>query len=474
MLTIPLQNESNSPLYEQIYTYIKKEIHDHNLKEGEKLPSSRNLALHLGVSRNTINLAYDQLVSEGYLEAKNKSGYYVCNIMPLQKVQNKNRKSVSEPDTALASNLPSGSEPLPYDFSPFTIDLSNFPFSTWRKLSKDCMVGMNQDLFLLGNNQGELELRQCIAKYVHDARGVHCQAEQIIIGAGMGYLLQLLTAILPQKAPLAMENPTYMRAYYIFSSAGFPIVPIPVTSHGIHTEYLKNTNAAYAYVTPSHQYPLGSVLGATGRHALLSWAAKEEHRYIIEDDHDSEFRYKGKPIPSLQGLDTSESVIYLGTFSRSIAPAIRVAYMVLPPRLLAHYRTHCSFYSNTVSRIDQKILSDFLRGGHFERHLNKMRKIYHAKHDVMLEALSIFSNKIKISNYNAGLHLLVEFKLSLSEQELLAVANEAGIRMYGLSSHEIEPIPRKYPVCLMGFANLTAEQIKNGIQLLYSALSSYF
>ena len=286
--------------------------------------------------------------------------------------------------------------------------------------------------------------------------------------------LQLLTAILPQKAPLAMENPTYMRAYSIFSSAGFPILPIPVTAHGIHTEYLKNTDAAYAYVTPSHQYPLGSVLGATGRHALLSWATKEEYRYIIEDDHDSEFRYKGKPIPSLQSLDTSESVIYLGTFSRSIAPAIRVAYMVLPPRLLTHYRTHCSFYSNTVSRIDQKILSDFLRGGHFERHLNKMRKIYHAKHDTMLEALSIFGNKIKISNYNAGLHLLVEFKVALSEEELLAIANGVGIRMYGLSSHEIEPIPHKYPICLMGFANLTTEQIKNGIQWLYSALSNYF
>lgn len=473
MLTIPLQSESHIPLYEQIYTYIKKEIHDHNLKEGEKLPSSRNLALHLGVSRNTINLAYDQLVSEGYLEAKNKSGYYVCNIMPLQKVQDKNRKFILETEKTPAQDLPV-STPFLYDFSPFTIDLSNFPFSTWRKLSKDCMVGMNQDLFLLGDNQGEQDLRQCIAKYVHDARGVQCQTEQIIIGAGMGYLLQLLTAILPQKAPLAMENPTYMRAYSIFSSAGFPIVPIPVTTHGIHTEYLKNTTAAYAYVTPSHQYPLGYVLGATGRHALLSWAAKEEYRYIIEDDHDSEFRYKGKPIPSLQGLDTSESVIYLGTFSRSIAPAIRVAYMILPPKLLAHYRAHCFFYSNTVSRIDQKILSDFIRGGHFERHLNKMRKIYHAKHDSMIEALSIFGNKIKISNYNAGLHLLVEFKLSLSEQELLSIANKAGIRMYGLSSHEIEPISRKYPICLMGFANLTTEQIKNGIQVLYSALYPYF
>ena len=472
MLTIPLQNESQLPLYEQIYTYIKQEIHNHNLTEGEKLPSSRNLALHLGVSRNTINLAYDQLVSEGYLEAKNKSGYYVCNITPLQKVQNKNRKMILETEQKSVQDLPISN--FLYDFSPFTIDLSNFPFSTWRKLSKDCMVGMNQDLFLLGDNQGEQDLRQCIAKYVHDARGVHCQPEQIIIGAGMGYLLQLLTVILPQKAPLAMENPTYMRAYSIFSSAGFPIVPIPVTTHGIHTEYLKNTNASYAYVTPSHQYPLGSVLGATGRHALLSWAGKEEYRYIIEDDHDSEFRYKGKPIPSLQGLDTSESVIYLGTFSRSIAPAIRVAYMVLPPRLLAHYQTHCAFYSNTVSRIDQKILSDFIQGGHFERHLNKMRKIYHAKHDSMLEALSIFGNKIKVSNYNAGLHLLVEFKLALSEQELLDIAEKAGIRMYGVSSHEIEPIPRKYPICLMGFANLTPEQIKNGIQLLYSVLSDYF
>ena len=469
MLTISLQTDCKSPLYEQIYAHIKKEITENNLTEGEKLPSSRNLAQHLGVSRNTINLAYDQLVSEGYLESRNKSGYYVCNIKPLQKMQNKKHK-----DTLPTQREPAAPSPYCFDFSPFAIDLSNFPFSTWRKLSKECMVDIRQDLFLLGDNQGELHLRQAIAKYLHDARGVHCQADQIIIGAGMGYLLQLLTVLLPQKSPLAIENPAYMQAYSIFSSAGFPILPVPVTTHGIATEYLKTTEAVYAYVTPSHQYPLGSVLGATGRHALLSWAAEKEERYIIEDDHDSEFRYKGKPIPSLQGLDTSESVIYLGTFSRSIAPAIRVAYMVLPPRLLTHYRTHCSFYSNTVSRIDQNILSNFIDGGYFERHLNKMRKIYHAKHDSMVQELAVFGNKIRISDSNAGLHLLIEFKLPFSEEELIAAAKQAGIRIYGLSPHEIIPVARKYPVCLMGFANLTPEEIKHGIQQLYSALSIYF
>lgn len=461
MLTINLDSKSSAPLYEQIYSFLKEEIRSGGLPFQSKLPSTRNLALHLNVSRNTVDVAYAQLLSEGYIESISKKGYYVCQIEELAV------PAVVAPISAVQS--PKMVANYAYDFSPFAVDLDHFPYHTWKQLSKNSLSN-NNDLFLSGQNQGDEPFRSAIEQYLHQSRSVNCSKEQIIVGAGVDYLLQLLVSLLGRNRMIAMENPTYKRAHQIFTGLDCKTLPISLDEKGMNVNELEGSHADIAYVTPSHQYPLGIVMPIKRRMELLNWASEQENRYIIEDDHDSEFRYKGKPIPSLQGIDTNGKVIYIGTFSRAIAPAIRVGYMVLPYSLLEIYRNEFHYYSSTVSRIDQAILTNFIGQGYFERHLNRMRKIYKLKHDTLMEALKLFEDNIKISGENAGMHLVIQLKTSMTEEEILEKAEKKGIKLYGLSQHFIE-MPKKYnPTILLGYANLSEEQIKNGINLLYNAL----
>lgn len=465
MLTIPLDMESNTPLYEQIYYFIKKEIQNRNLSYKDKLPSSRSLAANLQISRNTVDLAYDQLVSEGYVAAVPKSGYYVCRIGNLMQLSSDCGEA--EPGRSASA------EHCRYDFNPFGIDLTHFPYSVWRKLSKNLLSGENRQLFLAGDRQGDYAFREAIAKYLHASRGVCCTADRIVIGAGTAYLLQLLAALPALKTGsrlIAFENPAYIRAYRIFTGFGYEAEGLPLDREGLSVDALKQCGADIACVTPSHQYPLGTVMSVKRRNELLSWAREKSGRYIIEDDHDSEFRYKGKPIPSLQGMDAGDSVIYMGTFSRAVTPAIRAGYMVLPPDLLRQYRTALSYYSNTVSRFDQAILTEFINQGCFERHLNKMRTLYRSKHDVLLKSLKQFGGRIRITGEHAGLHLVVGFPEEASEDVLIKKATEAGIRLYGLNEHYIKKPLSGCPTVLIGYANLTEEEISSGITLLYRTL----
>ena len=301
MLIISLDQNSKVPMYEQIYKFIKDEIKSGNIPVHTKLPSSRNLATHLQISRSTVDLAYNQLVSEGYIESVPKSGYYVLNIGDLIHISNNETK----PNVV---KIPKSTK-MKYDFSPFAVDISSFPFATWRKLSNQCMNDMNQGLFLLGENQGDIALRKAISNYLHESRGVNCDARRIIIGAGSDYLLQLLSQLLPRQSKICMENPTYKRAYHILNGMGFPIIPIGMKEEGVSLEQIEQSDGNIVYVTPSHQYPLGVVMPIKSRLELIRWAANDSTRYIIEDDHDSEFRYIGKPIPSLQGIDTFDRVI---------------------------------------------------------------------------------------------------------------------------------------------------------------------
>ena len=244
------------------------------------------------------------------------------------------------------------------------------------------------------------------------------------MGAGNDYLLLLLQYILGKNIRAAFENPSYRRAYRIFSSFAAETVTVPVDESGISVKELARSGADVAYVMPSHQYPTGVVMPIGRRMELLKWAAEEKDRYLIEDDYDSEFRYRGKPVPSLQASDTAGKVIYIGTFSKSIAPAIRVSYMVLPPALLKRYEKECAFFSSTVSRIDQTILNEFIRSGAFERHLNKMRKVYKEKHDILLEELRPFLKKYRLSGEYAGLHVLLSSKGAADEEALIRKAEE--------------------------------------------------
>ena len=261
-----------------------------------------------------------------------------------------------------------------------------------------------------GESQGDLCLRQALCRYLHQFRGVQCRPEQVLIGAGMEYLLMVLCCLLPESTLYAVEEPGYRKAWQAIENSGRRVVHIPLDAGGLSAAQLAQSGATCAYLTPSHQFPTGIVMPAGRRAELLRWAAQQPGRYLVEDDYDSEFRYRGKPIPSLQSSDEKGKVIYIGTFSKAIAPAIRVSYMVLPGDLLDIYRRDCSFYSCTVSRIDQRILNEFIRDGYFERHLNKMRMRYRAKHDLLLAGLEPFKKQFVISGEDAGLHLLLTAK----------------------------------------------------------------
>lgn len=455
-LVIHLNPEAKKPLYEQIYEYIRNEIRAGAFAVEERLPSTRALAANLEISRSTVELAYEQLLSEGYIEARPCRGFFVAPIEGLYQL------AAEEPEESLPK--PDDVRKYDYDFTPNGIDLKSFPYNVWRKLSRDALSVDNSELFRQGDPQGEHALRSAISNYLHQARGVKCTPEQIIVGAGNDYLLMLLSTILNSRR-IAFENPTYRQAYRLFKSLGYETATVDLDENGMRVDELASSEADTAYVMPSHQYPLGIVMPLKRRLELLEWAKAEGH-YIIEDDYDSEFRYKGKPIPALQGYDRSGKVIYLGTFSKSIAPAIRMGYLVLPKELMAHYREKSRFLSCTVSKIEQKIAADFLDGGYFERHLNKMRAIYRARHDVLLECLKPLLGKCTVSGENAGVHLLLTFRNGESEHDLIDRAKERNIKVYGLSEYYAKPEEQKETTILLGYANLGEEKLRQAAGIL--------
>ena len=475
-IMIDLQGGAKAPLYEKIYEYIKNEIVDGKISKGEKLPSTRLLAKNLSVSRSTVELAYDQLLAEGYIEAEPYRGYFVCDIEALYQLEQRNHMQEKlqagqdwQPGWKTEIKHGAGSsKQKEIDFSPYTIDTQNFPYNVWRKLHKNVLLDDREEILLSGDGQGDHELRMAIADYLHQARGVNCVAEQIIIGAGNEYLELLLAQVLGEKKTVLMDDPTYLQAYRTFSNMGYLVKNIPAEQGSMPIEAVRRENADILYVMPSHQFPLGTVMPLKQRLELLKWASEKEGRYLIEDDYDSEFRYKGKPIPALQSLDRREKGIYMGTFSKSIAPAIRVSYLVLPRRLLTLYEQNCSFLSSTVSRIDQAVLNRFIAEGYFERYLNKMRKVYRQKQEKMLACLEPFRSCFTIAGEEAGLHILLMPKdKDVTEQMLIQKARQQGCKVYGLSDYQI--IKKETHRVMLGYASLSLSGIEEGMGLLEKA-----
>ncbi|MEE0153391.1 MAG: PLP-dependent aminotransferase family protein, partial [Acetatifactor sp.] len=457
-MTIRLRTDSDKCLYQQIYEHIRQEIREGKLLAGERLPSTRSLAEYLQVARSTVDYAYDQLLSEGYIEAKPYKGYFVCRLEGIFTME---QQEMTEPEVVRPDSQEDGTQ-VQVDFSPYGIDMTGFPFGVWKRITKNILNDSNSELFAQGEPQGDYDLRMTISRYLHSSRGVNCRPEQIIVGAGNDYLLLLLEKILGRHVGIAMENPTYKRAYRIFQSFAYRIYTVDMDDKGMRADRLSGLPVRAAYVMPSHQYPTGAVMTIGRRAELLRWAEKEPDRYLIEDDYDSEFRYRGKPIPSLQSSDKRGKVIYIGTFSKAIAPAIRVSYMVLPESLLEVYRRDCSFYSCTVSRIDQRILNEFIRDGYFERHLNKMRMHYRAKHDLLLAELEPFKKAFTISGEDAGLHLLLTARGAVTEAQLLSAATEAGVKVYGMSENMVETDAPKATI-LLGFGSVSEPEMKEGL-----------
>lgn len=459
-MTFALSADKDTCLYEQIYNHIRNEITEGKFPQGEKLPSTRSLAEYLQVSRCTVDAAYDQLLSEGYIESVPCKGYFVCAVEELFRM----RTELNPPKRAVVQTAAA----YAYDFTPNGLDITGFPFGIWKRMIKNAYARENEELFFKGHPQGDEELRNTICRYLYASRGVKCEAEQIIVGAGNDYLLLLLEKILGSHVKMAMEKPTYMHAYHIFDSFGYDIVMVDMDEKGMKAEELERHDVSLAYVMPSHQYPTGAVMPMGRRQELLKWAGETEHRYLIEDDYDGEFRYKGKPIPALQGVDPYDRVIYIGTLSKAIAPVVRVSYMVLPKSLLAGYREKCYFYASTVSRIDQTVLNEFMKEGYFERHLNKMRKVYKRKHDLMLSLLTPFADRFTISGENAGLHLLLTDKTGRTEAELIQEAAKQSVKVYGLSESFADG--RDTGTVILGYAGLQEEEIRAGMERLKAAL----
>lgn len=470
-MNMQLRTDIGKCLYEQIYEHIRKEIREGKLLQGEKLPATRSLAEFLQVSRSTVDNAYEQLLSEGYIDSQPCRGYFVCKVEELYELpqdgQDLKQIKVTEEKRKIKWKC---------DFSPNGIDMNSFPFSVWNHICRNTLSEGAGDLFASGNPQGEEELRITISRYLHASRGVNCTPEQIIIGAGNDYLLMLLEKILGRNIKIAMENPTYKRAFQIFESFAYDIHTVDMDESGIKVEELEDNQVTAAYVMPSHQFPTGVVMPIGRRMELLRWAEKEKNRYLIEDDYDSEFRYRGKPIPSLQGADRAGKVIYIGTFSKAIAPSIRISFMVLPSNLLKIYQKKCYFYSSTVSRIDQMVLNEFIKSGHFERYLNKMRKVYKVKHDKMLSLLKPLKDSFRITGENAGLHLLLWCKDGRTEEELVEAAYEQGVKVYGMSKGYIsetlknsDTIWKKNAILLLGYGGLSEVEMENGIENLKKA-----
>ncbi len=448
------------PLYDQLYRALAGEIKSGAIAPGERLPSKRALSAQLRLSQSTVETAYSMLLAEGYIQSRPRSGYFACAVeAPLAP-----EEAPCPPPSA--SVLP---EDTALHFSTGAVDTRAFPYATWAKITKSVVYGTS-DLLLRGEAQGDEALRRTLAKTLHEMRGVRCRPEQIVIGAGIEYLLDLVVQLLGRSAVYALENPGYLKTLELMRNHQSEVRMIPVDQQGMSAAHLMESDATAAYITPSHQFPLGVTMPVGRRMQLLGWAARTG-AYIIEDDYDSEFRYGMRPIPALQGFDAYGRVVYLGTFSRSIAPSIRAAYLVLPESLLPLYREKFRFYSSTVSRIEQHTLARFIGEGHFARHLNRMTLLYKRKRELLIRALSVqpFGQNMQVRGERAGLHFLITLALGLSEAELVARARAHGVRLHGLSEYCAPGCESGEATLVLGYAGLSDEEIVRAAALLGEA-----
>ncbi len=455
-LTPNLNMNSKKALYVQLYEYIKKEIKDGTISAFTKLPAKRKLAGYLQVSKNTIEAAYEQLLAEGYIESISRKGYFVCKFEQMMDVEG------SETEV---EEIPFREGNYTFDFTQIGVDTNTFPFTTYRKLINDVWQPHNNDLLFLGHPQGELSLREEIANYLYESRGVRCSASQIVLGAGTQILVKLLFQLL-KGSNYAVENPGYHRKMVVFEQGEKKVQMLSLDRDGICMADLENSDANVVFVTPSHQFPYGMIMSITRRTQLLQWAKKEEDRYIIEDDYDSEFRYSGRPIPALQGLDTDGKVIYMGTLSKALLPSLRMSYIVLPKNLIKKYQKEYLFYTQSVSRMDQEVIRKFLHEGYWEKHIHKMRVVYRKKRDrLVFEIEKYFSNHVEVIGEDSGLHILLKVHNGMREEELIKAAAKYSIKIYPVSTYyKADTAPEN--VVLLGFAILSEEEIEQAVQLL--------
>lgn len=456
-----LDSESTTPLFKQLYDQIREQILLGKLSADKKLPSVRDLASHLLISRNTVDAAYQELLAEGYIYSRSRSGYFVSPLDQIAAPKSlENTSRIPGPPAEVATRYR-------YDFHPARLDTASFPVRLWRKLMLECLREAPGRLSQYGDPQGVPELRFTLQNYLEHSRGVICEPQQVVITAGLQNSLDIVATLLKEKhSAVAFEDPGYTLAGNIFRNHDYCVVPVPVTENGIDVDLLAATSSSIAYVTPSHQLPMGYVMPIANRLRLLEWSEIGEH-FILEDDYDSELRYIGKPIPSLQGLRPDGNVIYFGTFSKVLSPALRISYMVLPQSLLPSYRHSFQGYFCPVSQLEQRILAKFIAEGHWERHIRRMRNIYKKKHDATATAIrKHFNDRAQIEGQGAGLHLIVKLLGSAcKEEELIAKAHAKGVNLFPFSWTCASKVPAT-TYLMLGFGGLTLGEIDQSVALL--------
>ena len=465
MLTYSFTNLKNESLYTHLYQCIRQDIIDGKLISGEKLPSKRSFAKNLGVSTITIENAYAQLLSEGYIYSIPKKGFYVSDF----------KNNAIKPVKLTTENveLSSGYSDFLADFSSNQTRPENFPFSIWAKLMRETFNTNSPDLMTKPPCGGIIGLRKAIATHLEQFRGMHVQPEQIFIGAGTEYLYGLLIQLLGFDKKYAIENPGYEKIAAIYNSYNVRYHYIPMDEKGILVNELENSGADVVHISPSHHFPTGIVTPISRRYELLGWAAASADRYIIEDDYDSEFWYQGRPAPTLYSLDGNGRVIYFNTFSKTLIPSLRISYMVLPYELAKRYGEGLSFYSGTVPSMEQYALARFISEGYFERHINHMRNYFKGQRSRLFEAVkeSPLGGMSHIYENSSGTYFLLELDTGLSDKELVERIRDKDINVACTSEYMAQPHGDTHTL-VINYCGVYAERIEETVQRIWEAVKN--
>jgi GntR family transcriptional regulator / MocR family aminotransferase len=475
-LLIPLA-DNRLPLFRQIYLGLRKAIDSGRLQPGERLPSTRDLAEQLGVSRTVVLLAYEQLLADGLTTSRHGSGTYVVEALHL-KTRKEKKFSIQarlsrfgKVATAEATNVPPSEErsrSLRYDFAYGHSNIELFPFEAWRRalLRNARKISIREIDY--GSPSGTSALRESICAYLQRARAVICDPSQVIIVNGSQQGLDLVARVLLEPGQrVIIEEPQYQGTRQILRAAGARLIPVPVDHEGLITSKLPD-DARLAFVTPSHQFPTGVILTLERRLELLAWA-KQRNAIVIEDDYDGEFRYKKQPMESLHGLDPDGRVIYIGTFSRTIFPALRIGYMIVPKSLVAAFTTAKWLCDRHTATLEQQTLSDFLSNGHYERCLHRVRRRNALVRAALLDSIHRYlGGRVEVSGDGAGVHLVLWPTDRLSEETIIERAAARGVGVYGIAPYFLKQPSRAG--LMIGYSRMKDAAIREGIRRLAEVL----
>lgn len=458
MLTYSFTDLGSESLYEHLYECVKNDILSGKLRAGERLPSKRTFAKNLGISTITVENAYALLISEGYVYSIPKKGYFVNDTA---------EKPLPPPAAKQEENT------LKADFAGSSALHTLFPFSTWAKLVRGVLSEKQRELMVKSPSGGIAELRSAVAEHLYQFRGMSVHPSQIIIGSGTEYLYGLIIQLLGRGKVFAVEDPGYSKIAKIYGANGVDYRYVPLDERGVSMDALRAGGADILHISPSHHFPTGTVTPISRRYELLSWAAENPRRFIIEDDYDSEFRLSGRPIPTLRSIDVTDKVIYMNTFAKTLASTIRISYMVLPRGLAERFYRELGFYSCTVSTFEQYTLAEFINGGYFGNHINRIRRRYREIRDELLRLIAedrAFDGT-EILEKDSGLHFLMRLKTERSDEELAASARRRGVNISCLSEYYHDAAEAELHTLVVNYSGIDTENAAEAIRLLGQAIT---